>query len=212
MNPDSTPGPSSSSPAPSLPAGDVNGNPRDVGFWALVREDFGVHERGWMTQGFWALFVHRLGNWRMGVRPRCLRLPFSLLYRLLFKGSEVFCGIKLSYNVPVGRRLKLEHFGGMILGARSIGDDVTIRQNTTLGIRSRADLNAKPIIEDRVDIGCGAVLLGNIRIGHDSVIGANAVVVKDVPPCSVVVGIPGRVVRTLPPDGPEPNPAELGPQ
>lgn len=185
--------------AQALPKGDDNANPRDIGFWALLREDFATHGSGWMTQGFWTLCVHRFGNWRMGLRPRWLRLPFSILYRLLFKACEIFCGIKLSYNVRVGRRVTLEHFGAMILGARSIGDDVTIRQNTTFGVRSKADLNAKPIIEDRVDIGCGVAILGNVRVGHDSIIGANAVVIEDVPPYSVVVGVPGKVIKTIKP-------------
>jgi len=194
--------------APPLPDGGHDANPEGIRFWYLVREDFRTHESGWLCQGFWALFVHRFGNWRMGIRSRWLRLPFSIAYKILFKACEVFCGIKLSYNVPVGRRVKLEHFGGMILGARSIGDDVTIRQNTTFGIRSRDDLNAKPIIEDRVDIGCGAVILGDIRIGHDSIIGANAVVVRDIPPYSVVVGVPGKVIKTLAPETPVPTAVE----
>ena len=60
----------------------------------------------------------------------------------------------------------------------------------------RDRLHELPSIEDRVDIGCGAVLLGSITIGHDSVIGANAVVLKDVPPHSVAVGVPAKVVKT----------------
>jgi serine O-acetyltransferase len=177
-----------------LPTGEGNTNPSDIGFWALIREDFQQHGGGWMTQGFWALFVHRFGNWRMGV-PLPLRTPLSGLYRVLFKSSEVLCGMKLAYNVPVGRRVRLEHFGSMILGARSIGNDVILRQNTTLGIRSVDDLDAKPTIEDHTDIGCGCVILGDITIGHHSVIGANAVVLEDIPPYSVAVGIPARVVK-----------------
>ena len=107
------------------------------------------------------------------------------------------CGIKLSYTVKVGRRVHIWHFGGMILGARSIGNDVHIRQNTTFGVARRGDPpNKKPTIEDRVDIGCGAVIVGEITIGHDSQIGANAVVLESVPPGSVVVGIPGKVIKT----------------
>ncbi|MEM9019199.1 MAG: transferase [Planctomycetota bacterium] len=181
-----------------LPIGDRNANPRGVGFWALVREDFAVHGREWMNQGFWALFWHRFGNWRMGVRFKLIRAPFTLVYRLMFKFCEMACGIKLSYNVPVGRRVRLEHFGGMILGARSIGNDVTLRQNTTLGVASKADLAAKPTIEDGCDIGAGVCILGNVRIGQGSKIGANAVVTKDIPPYSVAVGIPAKVIKTLP--------------
>jgi len=187
---------------PPLPKGDTNCNPPGMSLWALWREDYITHERSLLSQGFMALAVHRFGNWRMGVRPKLLRAPFSLLYNVLIKSCQFVCGIDLPYTVKVGRRVKLEHFGGMILIAREIGDDVIIRQNTTFGVRSVDQLLGKPMIEDRVDIGCGAVLIGHIRIGHDSVIGANAVVNRDVPPYSLVVGVPGRVVKTLQ------NPAE----
>jgi serine O-acetyltransferase len=83
----------------------------------------------------------------------------------------------------------------MVLGARSIGNDVHIRQNTTFGIARRDQLNGKPMIGDRVDIGCGAAILGHVVVGNDSVIGANAVVVRDVPPDSLAVGVPARVVE-----------------
>lgn len=198
---DSLPDPSPRAPrpgkAPPLPDGKRNENPRDIGFWALVREDLATHDGDWTSQGFWALFWHRFGNWRMDVRPRALRVPLTLIYRVMFKATEIFCGIKLSYNVKVGRRVRIDHFGGIILGARAIGNDVILRQNTTLGIASLDDLNAKPVLGDRVNVGAGAVIVGNIVIGEGSVVGANAVVTKDVPPHSLVLGVPGRVVRRL---------------
>ena len=175
--------------------GRSNLNPADTGFWALVREDFVTNGSGWLVQGFWVLFWHRFGNWRMGVRPRLLRAPLSAIYNLMFKVCEWVCGIKLSYNVPVGRRVRLDHFGGMILGARAIGSDVVLRQNTTLGIASREDLNAKPTIEDHVQVGAGAVIVGDIVVGHHAVVGANAVVTRSVPPHAVVGGVPARVLR-----------------
>jgi serine O-acetyltransferase len=182
---------------PPLPRGETNQNPPDIGLWALLREDLRTNGGKILQQGFIVLALHRLGNWRMGIRPKVLRLPFSIVYRFLYPFTEWLCGIKLSYTVKVGRRVKIEHFGGMILGARSIGDDCTLRQNTTLGIARKEQDQGKPIIEERVDIGAGACLLGHIIIGHDSIIGANAVVVRDVPPYSVVVGVPGRVIKTL---------------
>lgn len=181
-------------PAPPLPRGTQNGNPAGIGFWALVAEDFRTHGRDWGSQGFWTLFWHRFGNWRMGL-PRVVRPPVSLLYRVMFKLCEILCGIKLSYNVPVGRRVRLEHFGGMILGARSIGSDVILRQNTTLGVARVSDLNAKPVLEDGVQVGAGAVILGDIVIGRGAIVGANAVVTRDVAPGAVVGGIPARVIR-----------------
>lgn len=168
-------------------------NPADIGFWALVAEDFRTHGRNWGSQGFWTLFWHRFGNWRMSL-PRPVRPPFNLLYRMMFKACEIFCGIKLSYNVQVGRRVRLEHFGGMVLGARAIGSDVILRQNTTLGIHSIRDLNAKPVIGNGVDIGAGAVIVGNITVGDGAIVGANAVVTRDVEPGMIVGGVPARVI------------------
>lgn len=179
---------------PPLADGKANQNPAEVKLWQLIKEDFDTHERQFV-QGFWVLLLHRFGNWRMSISNRFLRLPFSIIYRILFPLTEVICGINLSYTVKVGRRVKLEHFGGMILVPRSIGDDVTIRQNTTMGIARKSQLNGKPIIEDRVDIGCGVVILGNVTVGHDSVIGANAVVVSNIPPYSLAVGIPAKVIK-----------------
>ena len=129
--------------------------------------------------------------------------PFSILYKVLYKFVEWTCGISLAYTVTVGRRVRIWHHGGMILGARSIGDDVHIRQNTTFGVARRGDHRSqKPIIEDRCDIGCGAVIVGAITIGHDSRIGANAVVLTDVPPFSLCVGVPAKVIKTLDPNSP----------
>lgn len=181
--------------APPLDRGDRDLNPRDIGFWDLVREDYRTHGSSLSVQGFWVLFWHRFGNWRMSVRPRLLRFPLTLVYRVMFKACEIFCGVKLSYNVPVGRRVRIEHFGGMVLGARAIGSDVVLRQNTTLGIAGRGDLNAKPVLEDGVDVGAGAVIVGNIVVGRDAIIGANAVVTRDVPPGAVMGGVPARLIR-----------------
>lgn len=181
--------------APPLPDGSVNQNPTGIGFWSLVAEDFETHGREWFNQGFWTLYWHRFGNWRMSIKSKLLRAPFTIIYRIMFKASEIFCGIKLSYPVIVGRRVKFEHFGGMIIGARSIGDDVIIRQNTTMGVLTKSDLNAKPIIGNRVDIGAGACLLGHTTVNDDAIIGANAVVTKDVPAGAIVGGVPAKLIR-----------------
>jgi serine O-acetyltransferase len=174
--------------------GATNGNPRGIGLLELLREDLATHEHDLFSQGFWALAVHRLGNWRMDVKPRVARAPLSAIYRTLNKLVEWNCGIKLSYTVQVGRRVRIWHFGGLILGARSIGDDVHLRHNTTLGVARRGDPGSmKPVIEDGVDIGAGAVIAGPVTIGRNSVVGANAVVLQDVPPHSLAVGVPARI-------------------
>ncbi len=108
---------------------------------------------------------------------------------------DILTGISLPYTVRVGRRVRIWHHGGIVLHARSIGDDTHIRQNTTMGIAVTRRLTDIPTIGARVDIGCGACILGNVHVGDDAKIGANAVVLADVPAGATAVGIPARVVR-----------------
>src|SRR5664279_4318049 len=82
---------------PPLNRGERNGNPKMLGFWALLREDLQTHDGNFFEQGFWAIAVHRFGNWRMGFRLKLLRAPLTLLYRFLFKWVEWTCGITLPY-------------------------------------------------------------------------------------------------------------------
>ncbi|MCU0906250.1 MAG: hypothetical protein MUF73_02140 [Rhodobacteraceae bacterium] len=183
--------------------GTRDGNPAGIGFWALVAEDYATHGHDPLSQGFWALFWHRFGNRRMAVRPRLLRAPLTVVYRVMFKATEWVCGIHLPYNCRVGRRVRLEHFGGMILAPRSIGSDVILRQNTTIGVARLTDLAGRPDIGDHVDVGAGAVIVGDLSVGRGAIIGANAVVTRSVPPYAVAVGAPARVIRRR-------DPAEIG--
>jgi serine O-acetyltransferase len=180
---------------PLLERGKINNNPSEIGFMALLKEDFDTHDRNLFEQGLWAIAVHRFGNWRMGIQPRIVRLPFSLLYSILYKVVEWLCGISLPYTVRLGRRVRLWHHGGMILHAESVGNDAHIRHNTTFGIARIHHNEELPVIGNRVDIGCGACILGRVRVGDDAVIGANAVVVRDVPANSVVGGVPAKLIR-----------------
>jgi serine O-acetyltransferase len=166
----------------------------------LIREDFETHDRSLWEKGFWAVAVHRFGNWRMGFRWKFVRAPLTAIYWTLYLLVEVLTGITLPYTTTLGRRVRIWHHSGMILHARSIGDDCHIRHNTTFGVAHRGDNRAIPVIGDRVDVGCGVCVLGAVEVGHDSAIGANAVVLKDVPPWSVAVGLPARVVKTRRPD------------
>lgn len=183
--------------------GSRNGNPSTIGIGALIAEDFRTHGRDLMSEGFWVLFWHRVGNWRMGL-PKLFRAPMTLIYRVMFRWTSRSTGIVLPYTVQVGRRVCLEHFGGMILVAQEIGNDVTIRQNTTFGIARMDALEDRPIIGDGVEIGAGAVIVGAVRIGNGAIIGANAVVSRDVSPGMVVGGNPARIIgqvrRDLPQD------------
>jgi serine O-acetyltransferase len=178
--------------------GSRNVNPPGIGIVALLIEDLRTHG-SLCSQGFWAIAANRIGNWRMDLHPWILRAPVTLLYRALYNCVHWICHIELPYIVPVGRRVHIMHFGGNVLGARSIGDEVQIRHNTTFGMASHTDtIEDLPTIEERVMVGGGAYVLGRITVGHDSVIGANSVVTQDVPPYSVVAGIPARVIRKLP--------------
>ena len=169
-----------------------NENPADIGLLALLMEDFETHGRNPWEQGLWAVTMHRLGNARMSIRWVPARAPLTLAYRMSNKAVEVATGITLPYTVRLGRRVRIWHHSGMILHAESIGDDVTIRHNTTFGV-ARTQANAEiPIIGNNVDLGTGVSILGAVRVGDGSVVGAHSVVVKDIPAGQTVVGIPAR--------------------
>ncbi len=183
--------------------GATNQNPAGIGLFALLREDLRTHENKLLEQGFWALVIHRLGNWRMSIPSKLLRLPFSALYKFMYRFVEWTCGISLPYTVKVGRRVRIWHHGGMILHAAEIGDEVQLRQNTTFGV-ARTNHNFElPIIDSGADIGVGACVLGDIRIGRHAVIGANAVVLSDIPDFGVAVGVPAKVIKYV--DGHSPS-------
>jgi len=178
-----------------LPMGKYNQNPRDIGLLALIVEDFRTHDKNPAEPGFWAVALHRLGNARMDVRPKAVRAPLTAAYQVAFTGINWMWGIDLSYTVKLGRRVRLWHHGGMVLGARAIGNDVHIRHNTTFGLVSRNDGTGKPIIGDSVDIGAGACIVGGVTVGDHCVIGANSVVTRDLPRGATVFGIPARPVN-----------------
>lgn len=158
-----------------------------------IRNDFIAHDQKWGAQGFWAMIVYRFGRWRYGVRPVILRKFFSLLYKVLYKLVQIVTGIELPCEVSVGRNFVIDHFGGIIIsGFAKFGDNCRIRDGVVVGLR-RVGENSAPIIGNNVDIGSGAKLLGPIRIGDNVCIGANAVVLCNVPDNSIAVGVPAIV-------------------
>lgn len=160
-----------------------------------VREDLAAHDGDWARPGFHALAVHRFGNWRMTVEPRIARAPLSLTYRVLERACRIAYGIELPYSTKVGRRVVIEHHGGIVVhGASVIGDECRLRQGVTIGARDVATRNEAPVLESGVDVGAGAVILGGITVGSDARVGANAVVLDDVPPRALAVGVPARIV------------------
>ena len=173
--------------------GDTNLNPTGIGLLSLLAEDFHTHGRTLLSPGFWTLSVHRFGNWRMSLETKLLRAPMTAAYRAAYRTAVALWGIDLPYNVKVGRRVRLGHHGCMVLGASEIGDDVIIQHAVTMGLSRRNDTEL-PKIGNRVEIGPGACIVGGIRVGDGSYIGANTVVSRDVPENSVVLGIPMRFV------------------
>lgn len=163
-----------------------------------LREDWMTYQHNLARQGLWAMVIYRFGRWRYSIKPRILRMPFSFLYKLLKPVSEILTGIELPCEVTIGRRFRIDHFGGIIISGDAVfGDDCILRNGVTVGLRSTGE-RGSPIIGNRVDIGAGAKLLGSIRIGDDVAIGANAVVITDVPSNSIAVGVPARILPLKP--------------
>ena len=159
-----------------------------------IREDWKTYESDITRPGLWVMFVYRFGRWRYGIRPRILRIPFSILYKVLKIISQMVTGIELPCETKLGRRVRIDHFSGIIIsGDAVIGDDVIIRNGVTIGLKYTGK-RGSPIIGNRVDIGAGAKILGKIHVGDDVIIGANAVVVKDIPQNSLAVGVPARII------------------
>jgi serine O-acetyltransferase len=138
--------------------------------------------------GVHALWGHRLAH-RMWHASPLLKLPARLLSQVLRAAT----GIEIHPGAVLGRRLFIDHGMGVVIGETAeVGEDVVLFHGTTLGGVSMSRGKRHPTIGDRVLIGAGAKVLGPIRVGSDARVGANAVVVKDVPPGAVAVGVPAR--------------------
>ena len=134
---------------------------------------------------FWHRVAHRLYHWRIPILPR--------LIAHLVRFSTA---IEIHPAAEIGRGLFIDHGTGVVIGETSIiGNDVTLFQGVTLGGTGKERGKRHPTLGDRVVVGAGAKILGDITIGDDVYVGANAVVLRDVPGNSTVVGIPGRVAK-----------------
>jgi len=159
-----------------------------------IREDLKTYKGRWESQGFWVMIIYRFGKWRYGIRNPVIRKIFSLLYKFTYKIVQILTGIELPCEAEVGRNLRIDHFGGIIVsGFATLGDNCVLRNGVTIGLRRIEDPKA-PHIGHNVDIGAGAKILGNITIGNNVSIGANAVVLDDVPDNSIAVGVPAKII------------------
>ncbi|GAB6900167.1 serine O-acetyltransferase [Kineosporia succinea] len=137
--------------------------------------------------GLQAIWAHRLTHrmWRRG-----WRVPA----RLISLWTRMVTGVEIHPGATIGRRFFIDHATGVVIGETAeIGDDVMLYQDVTLGGRSLEPVKRHPTLLDGVVVGAGARVLGPITIGRNAQVGANAVVVRDVPDNAVVVGVPGVI-------------------
>lgn len=140
--------------------------------------------------GLHAIWAHRVAH-------ALYKRKFFTLARVISQFSRFMTGIEIHPGAKIGKRLFIDHGMGVVIGETcEIGDDVVIYQGVTLGGTGKEKGKRHPTIGNNVVIGSGAKVLGSFKVGDNSSIGANSVVVREVPPNSTVVGIPGRVVRS----------------
>lgn len=140
--------------------------------------------------GLHALWLHRVAH-RMWRKP-----ALRLAARVLSHVNRALTGIEIHPAARLGRRVFIDHGMGVVIGQTAeVGDDVLIYHGVTLGGRSMSRGKRHPTVESGVVLGTGARILGPVTVGEGAQIGANAVVVKDVPAAAIVVGVPGRVLE-----------------
>jgi len=125
-----------------------------------------------------------------------LKMGVPFLPRYLSQMGRFFTGIEIHPGAAIGKRFFIDHGMGVVIGETTIiGDNVLLYQGVTLGGTGKERGKRHPTIGNNVVVGAGAKVLGNITVGDSSYIGSNAVVIKDVPPNSTVVGVPGRITK-----------------
>lgn len=140
--------------------------------------------------GFKALYRHRIEHWLHNHNMKYLA-------RICAYRTRKITGVDIHPAAKIGAGVFIDHGSGVVIGETAvIGNNVTIYQQVTLGGTGKEIGKRHPTIEDNVMIAAGAKVLGPITIGEGSKIGAGSVVLKDVPPHSTVVGIPGRIIKT----------------
>ncbi|WAA09452.1 serine O-acetyltransferase [Fervidibacillus albus] len=153
-------------------------DPAARSYWEVILTYSGLH----------AIWAHRIAHW-------LYKRKFYFLARAISQLSRFLTGIEIHPGAKIGRRFFIDHGMGVVIGETcEIGDNVTIYQGVTLGGTGKEKGKRHPTIKDNVLVATGAKVLGSITIGENSKIGAGSVVLKNVPPNSTVVGIPGRIV------------------
>ena len=171
-----------------------------MGLWSLIKEDFSVPKKNdpalrssselfFNYPGIWAIVNYRIAN-------KLYKKGWKSLARAISGISQILTNIDIHPAATIGRRVFIDHGFGVVIGETAeIHDDVLIYQGVTLGGVSLNSGKRHPTIQSNSVIGSGAKILGNITIGKNCKIGANSVVIKDVPCSSTAVGIPARIVK-----------------
>jgi serine O-acetyltransferase len=149
-----------------------------------------------LTQGFWASTVYRLSHWveiqeQLGVIRLLLRMWFLFWQKLI----EMLTGISIPATCQIGEGLYVGHFGHLIVNGKvQMGANCNLSQGVTLGMKRDGNNKGVPTLGDRVYVGPNAVIIGEVHVGNDAVIGAGAIVTKSVPAAAVVAGNPATVI------------------
>jgi serine O-acetyltransferase len=165
-------------------------------FRRRVAEDYEVNGREWTRPGFRAVFMYRFGVWRMSIRSKIIRAPFSMLYRMMHRRVRNKYGIELHFTAKIGRRFRIAHQGAIVIhDAAVIGDDCTLRQGVTIGAAGEYSIDKAPVIGNGVSLGAGCMVLGKIEIGDGAIVGPNAVVMSNVPAGATATAMPARIIQ-----------------
>ncbi|GBF12015.1 serine O-acetyltransferase [Tepidibacillus infernus] len=167
--------------------------------WERIKEDVqNIKEKDPAAGGFWEVMLTYSGLhaiWYYRFAHYLWNHHFRLLARIVSNFARFLTGIEIHPAAKIGRRLFIDHGSGVVIGETcEVGDDVTIYQGVTLGGTGKEKGKRHPTIGNHVLIASGAKILGSMKIGDYSKIGAGSVVLREVPPHSTVVGIPGRIV------------------
>jgi len=145
----------------------------------------------------WAVAIYRLRHLLLSRRPRLLGGPLAVLPLVVQQVLKSLTGIEIQPQAHIGPGLMIPHEGNIVIGPVRMGRHCTISHGVTLGQGLLGEASAQhdtPVIGDRVWLGPGAVVAGPINVGSDAAVGANSVVLRDVPPRGVVIGVPSREV------------------
>ena len=171
-----------------------------IGLWKQIKEDFSVPKTNdpalnsnieliFNYPGVWAIINHRIAH-------RLYKRGFKIISRIIMGLTQFFCNMDIHPAATIGRRVFIDHGIGVVIGETTIiEDDVLIYQGVTLGGVSLDKGKRHPTIKANSVIGSGAKVLGNITIGKNGKIGANSVVVCDVPKNSTAVGVPAKIIK-----------------